>query len=239
MLFYQIRDRIEALIRLGGWSNSVPAPDLAGIANEGLRQFSNISEHNIQDLLITTANGQGQYPIKTDPNDPDWINLHDDAQWNASATAPIWLPQATRNQLVQADKNWRSRPAGTPCNWYWAGPQVIGLWPVPSQDGMVISFEGARHEAEMVNDGDSPLVDRTFHEGICLLGAWHHGKLYSRMDENALLRQYYEDGKAMAEDFKDTLTAQEAGLIQRRVGRPAQEYMGVGSKQLPFWPWPY
>jgi hypothetical protein len=239
--FLEIQDRIEALVRLGGWSNAVPAPDYPFLGNEGLRLFSRQSQHNVEDVVITTVANQTAYSLFTgNPvDDRVWIAINDDALWNSGTLGAIWLPQATRNQLRAADREWRLRPAGNPEYWYWTKPGAeIGLWSIPSVSSITISMQGPRHEPEMVNDTDEPLLNEDFHEGICLFGAYHWGKTYARGAETDIVRGYYAEAMEYVSKCKQAMVNQEAGLISRRVQRPAQEYMGTGSMQIPYRPFP-
>jgi hypothetical protein len=86
----------------------------------------------------------------------------------------------------------------------------------------------------MVNDTDTPLVPDLDCEGICLLGAWYHGKLYARGEEIATIEKYKEEGFAFAYRTKEIMSAKNAELTARYVQRPPQEYMVSGMKQIPF-----
>lgn len=238
MDFLQIRDRIDALITLGGWSNAIPQPDLAQLANDGLRLFTRQAKQNCETLLITTVADQADYDI-TDPDDPrDWLSFFDDALYNSNlASGASWLQQTTRDNLRIMDRTWRNAPSGTPIYWYWANPTTIGLYSPPSVSDVEITFYGPRHEPVLVSDSQEPLFNEDFHEGICLFGAWLYGKLYARGEERSVAEGYYTEAMVYVASCKQSMAAQEAALVQRRVGRAPQEYMGSGSMMVPLWPW--
>lgn len=145
-----------------------------------------------------------------------------------------WLPQTSLTQLDNMDRLWRFTPHGTPQQWFWFDPQHVGLWPVPAVDGTPISWLGLRYEKIMVNDEDTPLVPDMDCEGICLLGAWYHGKLYARGDEIATIERYKEEGFNFAYRTKEVMSAKNAEMTARYVARPPQEYMVSGMRQIPF-----
>lgn len=145
-----------------------------------------------------------------------------------------WIPQASLNTLDNMDRLWRFTPPSTPQQWFWYDPQHIGLWPVPCADGIPISWLGIRYEPRMVNDTDVPLVPDMDCEGICLLGAWYHGKLYARGDEIATISNYRDEGMAFAYRTKEIMSAKNAELTARYVQRPPQEYLISGAMQIPF-----
>lgn len=230
MTFHELQVRTEALVKLGGWSNAQPAPDYASLVNEGLRNFTRETQHNIEDKTVTTVASQATYLLG---DTPQWIAFFDDALYNGT----IWISQTSIDELRSKDRLWRMRPAGVPVWWYWAGPQKIGFFPVPSLSAVNVTFEGARHEPELANDTDVPLVDKDFHEGICLFAAWYFGKLYSRGEERGVAAGYRSEALDYAARYRQTLDAKEASLVVRRVQRAPQEYLGSGAKQFPiYWP---
>lgn len=241
MTFAEIRDRIEALVKIGGWSNAIPGPDYALLANEGLRLFTRETQHNVEDVSITTVIAQPTYALlQGSPVDTrDWISLFDDALWGGSPLplGNAWLSQTTRDQLRISNRLWRQTGTGTPQWWYWSAANQVGLYPVPAIAGVAVSFEGVRHEPRLSLDSSIPLANEDFHEGICLFGAWHWGKLYSRGEERSVAKEYYTEALSYTLRYKESLNSQEAALVQRRVSRPQQEYMNLGSKQSPVW-WP-
>lgn len=233
MDFGQIRDRIDALVTLGGWSNAFPPPDFAFLANEGLRLFTRETQHNIEDCTITTIQNVALYSV-LDPLDPrKWISFFDDALYGGT----VWISQTTRDKLRVDNRLWRSTVPGTPVWWYWAGPQLIGLYPPPSTGGTQVTLEGPRHEHVMVEDEDTPSFDDEFHEGVCLFGAWHWGKLHARGEDRAIAEGYLTEALSYTSRYLTSKAGQEAGLVVRRVSRSEQEYMGLGARQSPvFWP---
>lgn len=237
MDYQALQARLEALIKLGGWSNAQPPPDYGFLVNEGLRLFTRETQHNIEELTITTVATQATYSIYnvvggvTDRR--DWIAFFDDALYQGT----IWISQTTRDQLRVDDRLWRSKPAGQPVWWYWASPTEIGLYPVPSTSSVTVNFCGPRHEPKLVNDTDTPLFNEDFHEGVCLFAAWYWGKLHTRGDERSIAIGYQQEALDYTARYRQTMAAQEASLVVRRVSRSPQEYIGLGSKQQPiFWP---
>ena len=71
-----------------------------------------------------------------------------------------------------------------------------------------------------------------FHEGICLFGAWHFGKLYARGESRQIADAYRVEGLNYARRCKESLAGKEAGHVIRRVSRPAQEYVSLGASGL-------
>ena len=145
-----------------------------------------------------------------------------------------WLPQTALNNLDNMDRLWRFTPPSTPQNWFWYDPKHIGLWPCPCIDGTPVQWLGVRYEPLMVNDTDTPMVPDVDCEGICLIGAWYHGKLYARGDEIQTIETYKTEGFAFASRTKEIMAAKNAELSTRYVSRPPQEYMISGAKQIPY-----
>lgn len=145
-----------------------------------------------------------------------------------------WLPQTSLTNLDNMDRLWRFTPAGSPQQWFWFDPQHVGLWPIPSVDGTPISWLGIRYEPRMVEDTDTPLVPDMDCEGVCLLGAWYHGKLYARGEEMATIAAYRDEGLAFAYRTKEIMAAKNAEMTARYVARAPQEYMTAGMRQIPF-----
>src|SRR5487761_1912276 len=128
-----MRERTEALVKLGGWSNSVPPPDYGFLVNMGLRVITRKTEYNIEDFTLTTIANQTLYPLYTAVDQRAWIGFWNDALYNVSAAATAaFLPQTTRSHLRSRDVMWRQTPASSPQMWYWADPANLGLWPAPS-----------------------------------------------------------------------------------------------------------
>jgi hypothetical protein len=240
MTFKDIRDRIQNLLLFGGWTNTAIKPDYAYLANMGLKLFTQESQHCTETLDITTVANQQYYDVRTDPTDlRDWVALFDDAAYGFAAPVPpqlnvAWLPKTAINNLDNMDRLWRFTPAGTPQLWFWYDPQHLGLWPTPSNAGTPINWLGSRFEPPMVNDNDMPLVPDVDCEGIALLGAWYHGKLYARGDEIQTIQNYKDEGFAFADRTKEVMSARNADLFTRHVSRAPQEYMSAGSRQIPF-----
>jgi hypothetical protein len=233
MQFDQMRDRVEALCKLGGWSNNDPLPDYAFLVNEGLRLFTAVSQHNVEDITITTVTDQERYAVSDDTDPRSWILLFDDALYGP--TAPLY--QTTRDALRTGNHKWRSTASGTPRSWYWASPSEIGLYPKPSTSGTDITFQGVRHEPILDSDSATPLLDDDYHEGVCLLAAWYQGKATAMGEFAGKLAAYRAEGLDFANRAKGIQAAQEAGLIIRRVKRPAQEYLGLGNMvPAEYWP---
>lgn len=232
MDFQEIQSRVEALVKLGGWSNAVPGPDYAYLANEGLRLLTRQTQHNVETKTITTAAQQEVYSLVDSADTRDWIAFFDDALYNTNT----WLPQRTRHWLRTLDRLWRQTAASTPAYWYWSGPQEIGLYPKPSASGTTITLNGPRHEPRMSAVDDKPRIEETFHEGICLFGAWHWGKLFSRGEERDVAKEYLMEAQDYVKEYKSQMASQEAGSVVRTVARPPQEYLGMGSRYIPVWP---
>lgn len=177
----------------------------------------------ITNYVALAASGQLglQVPGSTEPSLESGLNVK-------------WIPQTALNNLDNMDRLWRFTPPGDPQQWFWYDPQHIGLWPVPCIDGIPINWLGIRYEPVMVNDTDTPLIPDMDCEGICLLGAWYHGKLYARGDEIQTIMNYREEGMAFAYRTKEIMSAKNAEMTARYVQRPPQEYMVSGAKQIPF-----
>ena len=230
MDFDAIRDRIEALVKLGGFATTVPGPNYAFLANEGLRLFTRESQHNVEELTITTVSGQELYSTLFTGSTPvadtrDWISLYDDAVYNGVS----WLPMTTRDKLRAGNPLYRDASNSTPSWWFWTRPfNQIGLFPKP--DAVVnINFMGARHEPVLDAGTDVPLLGADFHEGICLFGAWHWGKLHSRGEEREIAKEYREEALGYTARCKELMANQEAQHFTRQVRRSRPEYMGLGS----------
>lgn len=233
MQFDQMRDRVEALCKLGGWSNNEPLPDYAFLVNEGLRLFTAVSQHNVENKTIITVIDQERYSVSDSTDPRGWVLLFDDATYGT--TAPLY--QTTRTNLRYGNRMWRQAASGTPRQWFWASPTEIGLYPKPSAAGTIAYFQGVRHEPILDADSDVPLLDDDYHEGICLLGAWYQGKATAMGEFADKLAAYRAEGLEFAERAKGVMASQEAGLIIRRVERPAQEYLGLGNMApAEYWP---
>lgn len=223
MTLDQIRARITALVKLGGWSNTTPSPDYTFLANEGLRLLTLETQHNIESITVVTVVNQVEYDLTTALDTRRWITLFDDAIYNTGT----YLPQTTRDKLRAEDRLWTIAAAGTPKYWYWYGPNSIGLWPKPSSASINVTFNGARHETVLTAGTDEPTINGDFHEAICLLGAWYHGKSYARGEEKEVLMNYREEAYAYIERYRGMTGSQEAGMLVRRVNRPLFETLEV------------
>jgi len=224
MQFDEIRSRIEVLCKLAGWSNEDPLPNYAFLANEGLRLFTQEAQHNVEDVTITTVANQVAYAVSDSTDSRGWVEMFDDAAYGTTAS----LYQTTRANLRSDNRLWRQAAAGTPQAWYWASASTIGLYPKPSASGTSVYFQGVRHEPILDADSDTPLCDEVFHEGICLFGAWHFGKLYARGESRQIAEAYRVEAVVYADRCKASLAGKEAGQVIRRVSRSSQEYLGLG-----------
>lgn len=234
--FLELQARVQALVTLGGWSNVLPAPNYPYLVNEGLRIFTRESWCNWETLMLTTVVNQGDYDLIADSptpgDDREWIYLSDDALWNVlpdgcGNLSASYLPQASRNQLRKSDPTWRSYSPTQPMFWYWSNSQVITLWPPPTTP-VLCTWEGVRHVPKLEGDMDSPQINQDYHEAIALFGAWHWGKLYARGEERAVALSYKAEAMELVGKYKLNTTSKQASLMQRRVARPAQEYVDSG-----------
>ena len=221
MQFDEIRDRIEALCKLGGWSNSDPLPNYAQLANIGLRRFTEVAQHNIEETTISTVNGTAEYSLLTADDQRGWVLIFDDATYTTTRR----MYQTSASKLRREDRMWRQKAAGTTSRWFIIQPNVVRLYPPPDTTADTVYFSGIRHEPVMDADSDEPLAPEIFHEGICLYGAWHHGKLYARGEERAIVTQYLQEAKAFADACKAERADQDAPILQRRVSRSVPDYL--------------
>jgi len=234
MQFSEMRDRVEALIKLGGWSNASPEPDYPFLVNEGLRIFSRRSCHNVEAFSITTVASQQEYTLDSTTDAPAWISINDDVLLSSTT----FIPQTTRDAIRANNRLWRITEAGTITFWYWTRPGTkIGFYPKPSASSLTVTGEGPRHEPLLDADDDVPLLNEDFHEGPCLFAAWHWGKLHARGEERQVVKDYFAEANDIVKECKDSIASQEANCFVRRVSRPEQEYLGIGAMQSPaFWP---
>jgi len=191
-------------------------------------------------LFDNAAYGFSQCPFSTDYNalaSSGQMGLQVPGTTQPSVTSGLttsWLPQTALTNLDNMNRLWRYDAPSTPQQWFWYDPKHIGLWPVPCSDGIAISWLGIRYEPSMVNDSDTPLVPDVECEGVALLGAAYHAKLYARGDELKTVAAYQDQGIWFAQRTKELMSAKNASLVTRYVQRAPQEYMVTGMKQIPF-----
>ena len=226
-----IQLRIQALVELGGWSNVGSAIDYGKLANEGLRNVTELSQHNVEDLTFNTVASQAEYNLQASPIaatvGPSWIFFFDDA----SRLTKNILRKTSEANVRRIDPLWNQQSASSPAWWWMSKPDTIRLWPCPSAIEAV-NFRGVRHEPALTDPTQVPLMPEKFHEAICLLGAYHLGKLYARGDDIEVCKGYLAEGNAMAMKLREQMSEADTGVIQRRVRRSQPEYLHMGI-------WPY
>lgn len=212
MNFLALRERVQALVTLGGWSNAVPAPDYAFLVNEGLRQFTQRSHHNVENDTFATAVGTAEYSINDESR--GWISLYDDATYGT--TKRLW--KTTEQNIRRGDPLWKQVSNGTPAYIWLVNENTVRLY-VPPDAIETVYIRGPRHEPLLDADSDEPLVSDFFHEGIALFGAWYHGKAYARGEEREVVGDYYKEAEQYAMDCRAQHAEQDTGAMVRRIRR--------------------
>lgn len=249
MLTYaDMQARVIQLLTLGGWSNSQTPPDPAFLVNFGVGQFVQETKTNQQEAVIATVANQVEYALTSDlPDFPPgfplgprkWYALNDDAlyQFNPAAIGSAWyLPQTTRVKLRQMDNQYRNAVPSVPYFWYAINDQTIGLYPPPTDSGVLIQFSGNREmEPMQLADETLPWHDK-YVEAVCLYGAVYHGKTIARGEELKTLSRYMNEATDLVAEFVQDADDKEAALINRNVCRPRQDYLSTGTRYPIAWP---
>lgn len=248
--YSDMQQRVNQLLTVGGWTNSLTPPDLGFLVNFGVGQFVQETQTNQQQGVISTVANQAEYSLISDldnfpPGFPlgprKWYTVNDDAlySYNPAAAGSSWyLPQTTRQRLRQNNVQYRDIPSAVPTFWYQANDQSIGLYPPPSTSGTLILFSGNR-EMEQLQEADDtlPWHDK-YVEAACLYGAVFHGKTIARGEEIRTLSRYTNEATALVAEFVQDSVDKEAALINRYVARPTQSYISAGTRYPFGWLWP-
>lgn len=221
MVFSEIRARIGDLIRLAGWSNTETAPDLAYLANHGSREFFTETQILTADTTATSVVGQAEYTLTTPP---EWVRITD-VLWGTSTP----LTQVTEARLRQRMPLWSQEGNGVPLYWWVSKANEIKLHPKPDVASTTIYVHGIRLDAVLDGDSDSPSCPAIFHEGICLLGAYHHGKLYAVGEQRQTLAAYMTEAENIMGRCRDFFAGQDSHALTRRVNRTPATYVNMGS----------
>jgi hypothetical protein len=236
MNFAELRQQTANYIKLGGWANVQPEPELDVLVNSAYRQWTNDTQYNVEDYTITTVSGQQLYSLAT-PDDPrKWVFVYDDVQYNTGGNplAPGWIQQGSLETLRQLDRNWRSTPAVNASGVVLErSKQHDRPVAIPANDGVLVSLQGVRMPQPLVADDDVPTFNSMFHSGIAYYAAYDWGLNYSRGEERDICMGYKQMYDQKAARFRNSLMARNNALIQRRVTRPDAEYIQAGANKCP------
>ena len=244
MNFLELQDKTRALLTLPGWANSNPLPEYDVLINAAYKWWAEETQYNVEDADFETLENQPLYDLSV-CNIPaglpprEWILINDDMQYNVIFGEFLsgYLPQVSREQLRQNNRNWRLQPSSTPLYWYESGQSnKIGLWPVPNDSNIRISFEGARYPCPLENPDDTPTFNSKYHKGLSYYAACLWAENFAEGDENIRLSGYMKKAEKEKNDFLSSLEAREPGFVVRRVARPPCEYLSAGFRQIPIWP---
>lgn len=239
MNFLDLRNEFSALIELGGWGGSNPAPLPDVEINKALKRWTEETQYNVADVVVTTKANQAIYQLPVPTPEQEWILIFNDVQWNVNSNpfSPGWIPQGTLEVLRQTDPQWRTTPASTPLYWYWTGQSnTIGFWPMPSQDDIAMSLEGVITPPPLVNDEDVPNFNSTYHVALAEFAAYNWGRRFTRGAERNIAFDYEQSALQWAAKFRGSLAARDGNSIQRRVERARPEYQPNSSTVvLPLW----
>lgn len=219
MTFAELRERARALCWPAGWSEIQPAPNWAMLVREGHRLFFWEAQVLTSDQTLTTATGQAEYVLTTPP---DWV-LVTDVLYGATDS----LQQVTEAALRRHDPLWTKAANARPVYWWMSEPNTIRLYPAPATSGDTIYVHGVRLDTDLVADSDTPSCPAVFHEGIALFAAWHHGKLYARGEDRAILEVYLEEARAYVARCQEYFASQDTAAFVRRVKRAPVDYVHV------------
>lgn len=249
--YEQMQARVNQLLTLGGWSNSLTPPDLGFLTNFGVSQFIQETQTNQRQFTISTVANQAEYSLLSDlPNFPTaqypltdlkYYTVNDDALYSFNSAAPgssWYLPQTTRQRLRQNNVQYRDVPPAVPTWWYQANDQSLGLYPPPSTSGTLILFSGNREMEQLQEAEDTLPWHDKYVEAVALYGAVYHGKTIARGEELKTLSRYINEATDLVAEFIQDSTDKEAALINRYVARPTQNYISAGTRYPFGWLWP-
>lgn len=206
---------MDQLLRLEGWGDTNPPPDLPGLVNEGLRLFSWRAEYNRDTLETTTTSGTAEYTLT---NPPDW-KLVTQVIYNDTSV----LEETTEQELDREAPLWLVQSAGTPTHFLISQPNTLRLHPKPDTSSVALDIRGVRTAAGLSASTDEPACPAVFHEGIALYGAWVQGKAYAVGEARERLAAYLEEANGYADECRNYLAGQESQSLQRIVRRRRAE----------------
>lgn len=189
------------------------------LVREGHRRFFWEAQVLTADATVITVAGQGEYEL---PTPPDWVLLTD-VIYNERNP----LQQVTEAALRRYDPLWTQSGNATPQFWWMSEPTKLRVYQPPANDGDTIAVHGIRLDDDLEADDDVPACPAIFHEGIALFAAWHHGKLYARGEDRAVLEVYLEEARDYVARCQEYFAAQDTAAFVRRV-RPLQsQYVDI------------
>jgi hypothetical protein len=202
MQFLDIQNRIQALATFAGWSDIVPAPNYATLANQAWQEMCWIAEFYVTSETLTVKAGQQDVTTK---------NLYKDVldvDWNGGI-----VRRSDEAYERSANPAWRYRQSGNPARWTLAQYSVLSLTPPPNVGGSLY-VRGIAQGPLMQTPTDQPgqafgvgfVVPAYFHEGVCKRGACLLGEQFETMESSPRLATWSAQYNAYCNDARTGLT---------------------------------
>ena len=221
MDFLELRDTLKDLVKVGGFADSDPPPDLARYINEAYREVASETEYNFEDTTVTTVSGTAEYALTTAGDLRDWTRVTNVLY--GTDKNPLRLTSELEETTL--DNKWPQGDAGTPSRYFLSKPNYIRLCPKPDE-AVTVYIHGCRNPAELSADSDVPTLPTRYHEAISLRAAWNYLRRVATGDEYSRAKNYLDESREKMAEFQSEKHAQQR--IVRRLARPTANRVYLG-----------
>lgn len=177
MNFREIKIEAEELLKLWGFANTQPTPDISTLCNRAYKNIVWEAEALKSDSVITTIVDQKDYILP----DYEWKSITDAYLDN------LVLEHTTEENVREEDIYWLFSPSTKPRKWWWVDNSTIRLYPTPD-DVYTVTMRGTHSPPEMVLDDDIPKIPEAYHDAIPLGAAYYHIRKYAKGEAQILQR---------------------------------------------------
>lgn len=198
MNFLALRDRTRELCSVEGYADMSPPPDYAAAVNQALYSFSWEAEYNEKDLTFTTSANTAVYALPSKVVKYVKELIYD----TGAGEGAIALRLSSEAYERAIDPMWRMRPSSTPHSFWVPEPNVVRLYPAPSEGGKVCLAVCVCAEDALSADTDTPSCPEHYHEDIARLAAWFIGQTYATGEARERVLGYRTEAMNHAGDIR-------------------------------------
>lgn len=214
MTFGEMKIRMVTLMRLAGYKDAIPAPDVGAYLNEALGEFTFDSEAITASVTFPTVIGQAEYLIPP----PDFKYMAEALYDTGTSSVALGKSSEEDERINQA--TWTQRTNAQPSRWFVTGNNAVWLIPPPDVAGVTITVRGVRAAPDLIADTDEPAFARRFHVAVPKRAAILFAESFVNAElDMKVLDRYQSDYEGMVNKQRNVTASEGNASFQRIVRR--------------------